>query len=185
MATTKQKKAIEKIVETRGNVSKAMREAGYDETTAKNPKNLTNSKAWDKLVNKRLSDDKLTQVHSELLNSNRLDHMVFPPEASDEFDEEDFDEDEDEERVEAQRQERVSLSDKDIRAMLAEVGCKVRRIVHGEMARHVYFWSPDNKARKEALDMAYKLKDKYPQRPGSNVVVPVQINFNEEKENYQ
>ena len=40
MATEKQKQAIENIVENRGNVSKGMRDAGYAEKTAKNPKNL-------------------------------------------------------------------------------------------------------------------------------------------------
>src|SRR4051812_14320375 len=41
--TTKQKLAIKRIVENRGNVSKSMREAGYTEATAKNPKNLMSS----------------------------------------------------------------------------------------------------------------------------------------------
>ena len=50
MATEKQKKAVERLVENRGNVSKSMREAGYDETTAKNPKNLTESKGFMELL---------------------------------------------------------------------------------------------------------------------------------------
>lgn len=48
MATQRQKKAIDKIVENHGVISKAMREAGYKDKTAKNPKNLTNSKAFKK-----------------------------------------------------------------------------------------------------------------------------------------
>ena len=50
MATEKQKKALDKLVENRGNVSKAMRDAGYDDTTAKNPKNLTESKGYKELL---------------------------------------------------------------------------------------------------------------------------------------
>ena len=46
MATIKQKKAVARIVENRGNVSKSMLEAGYDPITAKNPKNLTESKGY-------------------------------------------------------------------------------------------------------------------------------------------
>lgn len=46
MATLKQKKAIENIVENHGNIGKAMIQAGYDLTTAKNPKNLTDSKGF-------------------------------------------------------------------------------------------------------------------------------------------
>lgn len=40
---------MEKIVENRGNISKSMREAGYDDTTAKNPKNLTESKGYKEI----------------------------------------------------------------------------------------------------------------------------------------
>ena len=50
MATKKQKLALNKIVENRGNVSRAMREAGYNATTAKNPKNLTDSKGYKELL---------------------------------------------------------------------------------------------------------------------------------------
>lgn len=50
MATEKQKKAVDNLVENRGNVSKAMRDAGYDDTTAKNPKNLTESKGYKELL---------------------------------------------------------------------------------------------------------------------------------------
>jgi len=44
--TIKQKDAISKVVENRGNISKSMRQAGYADKTAKNPKNLTESNAW-------------------------------------------------------------------------------------------------------------------------------------------
>ncbi len=43
MATIKQKKAAENLVENGGNVSKAMRDAGYSEATAKTPQKLTES----------------------------------------------------------------------------------------------------------------------------------------------
>lgn len=59
MATIKQKKALDKIVENHGNISKAMREAGYDDTTAKNPKNLTQSKGFIKLCEERGLTDEL------------------------------------------------------------------------------------------------------------------------------
>lgn len=50
MATIKQAKAIKNLVENRGSVSKAMREAGYKDKTAKNPKNLTTSKAFKEVL---------------------------------------------------------------------------------------------------------------------------------------
>ncbi len=50
MATSKQKKAINNIVENRGNVSKAMRDAGYSPNSAKNPSNLLDSKGFMELM---------------------------------------------------------------------------------------------------------------------------------------
>ncbi len=47
--TLKQKKAFIKIVENRGNISKAIREVGYNENTIKNPTNLTESLGFQKL----------------------------------------------------------------------------------------------------------------------------------------
>lgn len=49
MPTEKQKKAVERIIENHGNVSKSMREAGYTDATAKNPKNLTESDGFEEL----------------------------------------------------------------------------------------------------------------------------------------
>ena len=47
--TIKQKQAVERIVENHGNISKSMREVGYEENTCKNPKNLTESKGFKEL----------------------------------------------------------------------------------------------------------------------------------------
>lgn len=50
-ATPKQAQAIQNLVENRGkSIGRAMIEAGYDETTAKNPKNLTESVTFQALV---------------------------------------------------------------------------------------------------------------------------------------
>lgn len=184
MATIKQKKAFDKIVENRGNVSKAMREVGYDATTAKNPRNLTESKGFKELMNSILPDADVLKRHKELLNSQRIDHMVFPLGPKDKDDEnfsgakpntEGRDEDGDDEAALPEKyKERTKLTDKEIIKMLAEVSCKVRRIVHGENARHVYFWSPDNRARKDAIDMAYKIKGKV---GSNNTIIPIQVNF--------
>ncbi|HAU39989.1 MAG: hypothetical protein UV80_C0006G0041 [Candidatus Peregrinibacteria bacterium GW2011_GWF2_43_17] len=50
MATFKQTLATQKIMENHGNVSKSMKDAGYTDSTAKNPKNLTGSKGFQKLL---------------------------------------------------------------------------------------------------------------------------------------
>ena len=165
--TLKQKKAIAKVIENRGNVSRAMIEVGYSPKTAKNPRNLTNSKAWAELMKEHLADLDLAKKHEALLNSHKIEHMVFPLGPAGEDDPHfsgarpDTDGEDEDEEVEDVA-ERTALTDKEIIELLAEVNCKVSRIVHGETCRHVYYWAPDNKARKDALDMAYKLKGRYP-----------------------
>lgn len=68
MATAKQKKALSKMIKNNGNVSKAMREAGYSKYTAKNPKKLTESAGFKELLEKHLPDTLLMEKHAELLN---------------------------------------------------------------------------------------------------------------------
>lgn len=69
MSTLKQRKAVKKLVENHGNVSRAMLEAGYTPASAKNPKNLTESKGFIQLMEEAgLTDENLFKVHSELLN---------------------------------------------------------------------------------------------------------------------
>jgi hypothetical protein len=156
MATIKQKRAIKKVAENGGNVSRAMLDAGYSPATAKTPQKLTESKGWEGFMKQYLGDEQLASKHKQLLNSHRLDHMTFPLGPKEEGSE--LEDEDEEERKAGYWAENTSLTDDQIKQMLAEVNCTVRRIVHGQQARHVYFWSPDNRARKDALEMAYKLK---------------------------
>lgn len=157
--TLKQKAVFDKVVNGGKSISKAMREAGYAPSTAARTEHITASDGWKELMKKHLSDESLSKAHEELLNAKRLDHMVFPP-FRHKKDEEDEDEETDEDVNEGENFGE-QLTDADIRTMLTDVGCTVRKIVHGEQARHVYFWSMNDKARKDALDMAYKLKGHY------------------------
>jgi len=104
-------------------------------------------------IQEALPDEVLGHKHRELLESVTLDHMTFPLESSND-----------------------PLTDDEIREYLKEVNCKVRRIVHGEQARHVYFWANDNRAVKDALDMAYKLKGKYAPDKHVNVNIEAEPN---------
>lgn len=168
-----------------------MAEADYSPAMAKNPQKLTSSKGWKELVDEYLSDKELAQHHQALLNSTRIDHLVFPLGPKDEDDinfsgaranQNDGERDEDadpEAAMPEDYKERTTLTDGEIIEMLAEVNCRVRRIVHGETARHVYFWSSDNRARKDALDMAYKLKGNY--APEKRLVGT--FNLNDEQRN--
>jgi len=68
----RQRIAIIKLVENGGNVSKAMREAGYSKKTAINPKKLTESKAYQEILGNYLPDELLAQKHLELLNKEEV-----------------------------------------------------------------------------------------------------------------
>lgn len=148
-----------------------MREAGYSHHTADNPSTLTKTLVWQELVNHYLPDTNLLEQHKRLLNATKIEHMIFPLGPRDDMhpflsgggDKSDSEEIEDEE---TEFQERTTLTDQEIVDLLAEVNCKVRRIVHGNTARHVYFWAQDSKALKEGLDMAYKLKGSYAAEKG-------------------
>ena len=139
--TQKQAKAIKNVVENGGNVSKAMRDAGYSPETAKTPKKLTDSKAWEQLMEKNLPDKTLAKVHKQLLSSTSIEHMVFP----------------------------TTTTNKEISDLLRSVNCRVRKFQRGNSATHVWFWSANDKSRKEALDMAYKLKGRYKDKPLVNI----------------
>lgn len=67
--TTKQKLAASKLQETAGNVSKAMKLAGYSDASAKDPQRLTRSKGWQELMEKYLPDKRLLKVHKGLLEN--------------------------------------------------------------------------------------------------------------------
>ncbi len=46
-----------------------MLESDYSESTSKHPKVLTDSKGWEKLMEKYIPDKKLAEVHKELLGN--------------------------------------------------------------------------------------------------------------------
>lgn len=72
MPTIKQKRALMKIVENHGNVSQAMLAVGYDPSSAKNPKILTQSKGFQELLDQYLPDELLTNVHLQGLKATRI-----------------------------------------------------------------------------------------------------------------
>lgn len=175
-ATPRQIKAIKIMAENGGNGSQAMLAAGFSPATAKTPSKLTSSKAFQELAQELLPDDLLLGKHKRLLNAHKLEHMTFPlgPEA--------VDSDEAEEKDDSPfAPEQTSLTDAQIIKLIADVGCTVKQIVHGQQARHVYFWAPDNKAQHAAIDLGYRVRGKMKE----NVTVPVQINVNEDRHKYQ
>lgn len=72
MTTAKQKLVASIMQETAGNVSKAMKLAGYSAASAKDPQRLTRSKGWQELMRKYLPDDKLLVKHEEALEAMKV-----------------------------------------------------------------------------------------------------------------
>ena len=71
MATEKQKKAAKNMLENGGNVSKAMRDAGYSPATAHNPQKMTDSDGWNELMDKNFPDELLQKVLNEGLLADK------------------------------------------------------------------------------------------------------------------
>ncbi len=126
-------------------IGELMIEAGYSKAYSESPDKLKKTLSWQELMEKDLPDDLLSRKHNELLNATGIGHMVFP----------------------------VATTDEEITELLATVNCIPQKFQHGDTAIHVWYWARDNRAIKEALDMAYKLKAKYPKEvsPVTQVVV--------------
>lgn len=69
MATIRQRKAMEILVEKGGKTSMApvLREAGYSEVIARNPDRVTKTKSWAELLDEMLPESSILQAHKDLL----------------------------------------------------------------------------------------------------------------------
>src|ERR1700749_3202994 len=72
MPTIRQERAVKNLLETNGNVSKAMTLAGYPPSTAKNPQQLTRSVGFSDLLEKYLPEKHLLSKHRGFLDSKRV-----------------------------------------------------------------------------------------------------------------
>ena len=106
-------------------------EAGYSESYARSG-NIKKKKSWQQLMDIYLPEDLLAKTHNELLGFKKIDYMLFNSE----------------------------ISDEDIFEVLNSVGCTIKKIVHGIQGTHVYYWQPDGRIRKDATDLAYKVRGK-------------------------
>lgn len=70
MPTIKQKQVFNKVVKG-SSISKAMEEVGYAPSTAKRTNKITNSDGWKELLDKTISDKKLTKVLDEGLEAGK------------------------------------------------------------------------------------------------------------------
>lgn len=132
----RQKKSVLIRAEMLGTISETeiMKRAGYSVSYAETQQSdHKRTKSFKALLEELMPDESILRSHMGLMNSRRLDHMTFP----------------------------LKIEDDEIQELLASVNCILRKVVHSEQAKHAYFWSPDNRARKDAIDMLYKLKGSY------------------------
>lgn len=69
--TSKQLKALDNMLENGGNVSKAMRDAGYSEATAKNPQKFKKTEVFKQLMNELITDEALVEVINKGLHAQK------------------------------------------------------------------------------------------------------------------
>ncbi len=74
--TVKQLTAIENIIANGGNVSKAMKDAGYSGASAKNPKALTDSRIYADLLESYLPDDMLLRALADDIEEKKANRKA-------------------------------------------------------------------------------------------------------------
>lgn len=166
-------RAIQTWLAKGGNKSDAMREVGYAETMARNPQKIFNTEYAMEILEKAGVDleGALKQLNRKV-TSRRLEHLTFPPFNEQKHDKsingdnsddllDDLNDTDSGVFENTGKKHGEQLTDDDIREMLLEVNCIVRKIVHGDNARHVYFWSDNDKAQLEAIDKIINLHGLY------------------------
>jgi hypothetical protein len=147
-ATIMQRKAMKIALENGGNVSGAMREAGYSPAVAKNPHKLKESPGWQELMKKAgLDDNSLLKNHKELMDQKKMEYFVFP----------------------------TAMKDDEIKSHVEAAGLKVVVIRKAQIGKMAFYSIPDAHAKKSALEMAYRLRGAFGEG-GNNTIVPIQIN---------
>lgn len=138
IVAVKHRRLYEKVIEGKAgkdgkskSLYQIMIDEGYSEAYARSG-GIKKKKNWQALIDERLHEDKISNVHSTLIVAKKLDYMLFNSE----------------------------IEDEDIYELMASVDCTIKKIVHGVQGTHVYFWLPDNRIRKDAIELAYKVLGK-------------------------
>lgn len=150
MPTIKQQVAAKKISENlrkpkgkRKTLGKILKEAGYSKSMQKAPTQVTASPTFRELLRKAIPDDMVIKLQSDLMNAADFKTCTADPD----------------------------LSDSEIREIIEESpGFKVLKILRYKVGVKkkkreevkVYYQFPDQLIRKGAVDMFYKLDNKYP-----------------------
>lgn len=133
---TRAEKALIKILENAGNVSAALREAGYKEGYAKNPQDFKKTKAYKTMAEALLHTlprYEIAKRHVALLNAEQLRPINF-----------DF-----------------KMKDAEVIKAFTEKGYRVMNIKRSMNTATAFVFVPENDIRKGALDLIYKVLGDY------------------------
>lgn len=131
--SARKKKALKLLAENGGNVSKAMRDAGYSPSYVANPQKFSRSASTQEILDELIPRAMVIEAHVNLLRASKIEYMMFP----------------------------AGTEEEDIEELLAAANCTVKKIRSTKVMVHVWFFAADNKARKDAIDMAYKLRGEF------------------------
>lgn len=153
----RQRRAVEIYLADNGIKTKgeALRMAGYSEGVAISPPKVFESRAVIKLMEEMGVTDKLgMEILARNAKAKVPVHFTFPPfrEPNETKDGEDGNEGD---------KFGEQMTDAQIREYLEGAGCRVTRIVHGDLARHVYCYTLNNKAQLATADMIFNLTGSY------------------------
>lgn len=121
------------MVENGGNKYKALIDAGYSEAYARNSHKFTSQTSTQDLLDELLPRSLVVDSHKQLLRASKLEYLIFP----------------------------VDCPESEIDEIVLASGCRVQKKRKTKFAIHVWYYAPDNKARKDAIDMAYKLRGEF------------------------
>lgn len=127
-----------KIVENRGkgkpvSLSKAMKESGYSDAYSSNPQQLKATRSWEILMKEVLNDEFLVDQHMQLFTAKEVQRFIFP----------------------------TRIKNDVIMSMVKDAGFDVIVIRPSPLGKMAFYSIPNARAKKDALDFAYKLKSKY------------------------
>lgn len=136
-------KRVLKMMENDGkSMSKAMRSVGYSPNYAKNPQNFNKTRTWQEIMEAELPEELVAKVHRELFGAAEIQHYEFP--------------------IEGKGKNKKRLTNAEIKAIIESVpDCRLIYIKDMGYQLIAYFQSPDSRSRKEAVEMAYKLRGNY------------------------
>lgn len=112
-------------------MTEAMIENGYSKSYAESGQ-IRKKKTWQQLMNEYLPDELVAKTHQELLVAKELSYFVFPK----------------------------NMKDEEIEKRMEEAGIKLVVVRESDKGKMAFYSRADTRARKDGVDLAYKVKGK-------------------------